>query len=77
LTRQYIAANCNPSDLYVQSPKMSVFTRMDANQSGLSNLFLAGDWTHNGLNSGCAEAAARSGWRAAQAVLGKLPALAL
>lgn len=75
LTRQYIRANTNPSDLYVQSPKNSVFTRMDANQSGLSNLFLAGDWTRNGMNSGCAEAAARSGWRCAQAIVGKLPPL--
>jgi uncharacterized protein with NAD-binding domain and iron-sulfur cluster len=72
LTRQYIRANCNPSDLYVQSPKGSVFTRMDANQSGLDNLLLAGDWTLNGINSGCAESAARSGWRCAQAVAGTL-----
>lgn len=75
LDRQYIQANCNPSDLYVQSPKNSVQTRMDANQSGLDNLFLAGDWTLNGLNSGCAEAAARSGWRCAQAVAGILKPL--
>lgn len=73
LTRQYIRANCNPSDLYVQSPKNSVYTRMDANQSGLDNLFLAGDWTLNGLNSGCAESAARSGARCAQAIAGVLP----
>ena len=73
LTRQYIRANCNPSDLYVQSPKGSVYTRMDANQSGLANLYLTGDWTLNGINSGCAESAARSGWRCAQAVAGLLP----
>jgi uncharacterized protein with NAD-binding domain and iron-sulfur cluster len=72
LDRQYIRANCNPSDLYVQSPKNSVQTRMDADQSGLGNLYLAGDWTLNGLNSGCAEAAARSGWRCAQAIAGML-----
>ncbi len=72
LTRQYIRANCNPSDLYVQSPKNSVFTRMDANQSGVTNLFLTGDWTRNGLNAGAAEAAARSGARCAQAIAGTL-----
>jgi uncharacterized protein with NAD-binding domain and iron-sulfur cluster len=77
LTRQYIRANCNPSDLYVQSPKNSVFTRMDADQSGLTNLFLAGDWTLNGLNSGCAESAARSGARCAQAIAGTLTPLPL
>ena len=72
LTRQYIRANTAPSDLYVQSPANSVFTRMDANQSGFANLFLAGDWTLNGLNSGCAEGAAISGARCAQAVAGTL-----
>jgi len=76
LKRQYIRANVNPSDLYVQSPPKSVHTRMDADQSGLPNLFLAGDWTLNGLNSGCAESAARSGWRCAQAIAGTLPPLA-
>ncbi len=75
LRRQYIRANTNPSDLYVQSPANSLYTRMDANQSGLGNLFLAGDWTRNGINSGCAEAAARSGWRCAQAIAGTLPPL--
>ncbi len=71
LTRQFIRANCNPSDLYVQSPVNSVYTRMDANQSGLDNLFLAGDWTLNGINSGCVESATRSGARCADAVTGK------
>ncbi len=75
LTRQYVRANCNPSDLYVQSPKNSVFTRMDADQSGLTNLFLAGDWTLNGLNAGAAEAAARSGARCAAAIGGTLTPL--
>ncbi|MGA9795944.1 MAG: NAD(P)-binding protein [Rhizomicrobium sp.] len=76
LTRQYVRANTNPSDLYVQSPKNSVYTRMDADQSGFSNLFLAGDWTLNGLNAGAAEAAAKSGARCALAIVGKLPPLA-
>ena len=75
LDGQYIKANNNPSDLYVQAPKNSVFTRMDAHESGLDNLFLAGDWTRNGINSGCAEAAVRSGLRCALAMGGKLPPL--
>ena len=33
--------------------------------------FLAGDWTDNGLNAGCIEAAVLSGLRAANAVLGR------
>ena len=75
LGRQYIRANCNPSDLYVQSPKNSLYTRMDADQSGFDNLFLTGDWTLNGLNSGCAEGAAKSGARCAKAIAGALPPL--
>jgi uncharacterized protein with NAD-binding domain and iron-sulfur cluster len=77
LDRQFIRANCNPSDLYVQSPKNSVYARMDADESGLWNLFLAGDWTRNGVNAGCAEAAARSGARCAAAILGRLESLPL
>lgn len=77
LTRQYVRANTNPSDLYVQSPKNSLFTRMDADQSGFDNLLLAGDWTLNGLNSGCAEAAARSGARCADALAGTLKPLSI
>jgi len=73
--RHYVRANSNPSDLYVQSPPGSVTSRMDANQSGLGNVFLAGDWTRNGLNSGCAESAARSGYRCALAIVGALPPL--
>jgi uncharacterized protein with NAD-binding domain and iron-sulfur cluster len=30
-------------------------------ESGFSNLYLAGDWTVNGLNAGCVEAATMSG----------------
>jgi uncharacterized protein with NAD-binding domain and iron-sulfur cluster len=75
LTRQYIRANCHPSDLYVQSPKNSVYWRMDADMSGFDNLYLTGDWTLNGLNSGCAEGAAKSGARCAKAVAGSLSSL--
>ena len=70
--RQYFRANTNPSDLYVQSVPNSLYARLDADESGFANLFLTGDWTRNGLNSGAAEAAAMSGARCAQAVAGTL-----
>lgn len=70
--RQFIRANTNPSDLYVQSAPNSLYARLDADESGFSNLFLTGDWTRNGLNAGAAEAAAMSGARCAQAVAGTL-----
>jgi len=36
----------------------------------VSNLVLAGDWTDNGFNAGCLEAAITSGRMAARAVIG-------
>ena len=44
--------------------------RLRSDESGFDNLFLAGDWTDNGLNAGCIEAATLSGLQAANAVLG-------
>ena len=45
--------------------------RLRADESGYDNLVLAGDWTDNGLNAGCIEAATLSGLQAANAVLGR------
>ena len=39
-------------------------------ESGFADLYLAGDWTRNGLNVGCVEAATVSGMQAARAVTG-------
>ena len=46
-------------------------TGCGADESGYDNLVLAGDWTDNGLNAGCIEAATLSGLQAANAVLGR------
>lgn len=70
LVEQYLRANIAPGERYVQSPAGSSIHRMRADKSGLSNLFLAGDWTCNGLNIGCIEAAAISGRQAARAISG-------
>jgi uncharacterized protein with NAD-binding domain and iron-sulfur cluster len=70
LDEQYLRPNIDPAERYVQSPAGSSIYRMRANGSGLSNLFLAGDWTCNGLNIGCIEAAAISGRQAARAISG-------
>ena len=45
--------------------------RLRSDESGFDNLVLAGDWTDNGLNAGCIEAATLSGLQAANAVLGR------
>jgi uncharacterized protein with NAD-binding domain and iron-sulfur cluster len=67
---QYWRANINPSDLYVMSVPGSTTKRLRTDESGYDNLFLAGDWTRNGLNAGAAEAAAMSGVQCANAMRG-------
>ena len=68
---EYLRANVDPSDRYVLSlPGTSAF-RLRADASGYENLWLAGDWTDNGLNAGCIEAAVVSGLQAANRVLGR------
>jgi uncharacterized protein with NAD-binding domain and iron-sulfur cluster len=68
---QLCLANVDPSDRYVQCAPGSDAYRLRADESGYDNLVLAGDWTDNGLNAGCIEAATISGLRAANAVLGR------
>ena len=71
LDSQFWRANIDPSDRYVQSLPGTDRLRLRADRSGYANLFLAGDWTDNGLNAGCIEAAVLSGLQAANAVLGR------
>lgn len=71
LDSQFWCANVDPSDRYVQSLPGTDRLRLRADRSGYANLFLAGDWTDNGLNAGCIEAAVLSGLQAANAVLGR------
>jgi uncharacterized protein with NAD-binding domain and iron-sulfur cluster len=67
---QYWRANVELSDRYVLSLKGSTLYRLKSDASGFNNLYLAGDWTLNGLNVGCIEAAAMSGMQAARAISG-------
>ena len=68
---QYWTANVDPSDRYVLSLPGSDEVRLRPDESGFSNLYLAGDWTDSGLNAGCVEAATISGLQAANAILGR------
>jgi uncharacterized protein with NAD-binding domain and iron-sulfur cluster len=68
---QLYLANVDPSDRYVQCAPGSDAHRLRPDESGYDNLVLAGDWTDNGLNAGCIEAATISGLQAANAVLGR------
>lgn len=76
LEAQYFTANIDPSERYVLSTKNSVFARLrseagtEESRSGFLNLYLAGDWTRNGLNAGFVESAVVSGMQAARAASG-------
>jgi uncharacterized protein with NAD-binding domain and iron-sulfur cluster len=67
---QFWRANIDPTERYVLSVKGSTRYRLGADESGFANLYLAGDWTRNGLNAGCVEAALISGLQAARAICG-------
>ncbi len=70
---QYWRANVTPPERYVLTPSGSVSHRLAPGESGFENLILAGDWTRNGIDGGCVEAAVTSGLLAAQALLGGGP----
>lgn len=76
LARQFWTANIDPTERYVLSVKGSLYARLrpEAGQaegrSGFDNLYLAGDWTRNGLNAGFVESAVVSGMQAARAISG-------
>ena len=63
---QYWRANVQPTERYVLSTVGSKFCRLRSDDCGFGNLYLAGDWTLNGLNAGSVEAAVMSGIQAAQ-----------
>ncbi len=67
---QYWRANIDPSERYVLSVVNSSQYRLRADQSGFSNLTLAGDWLKTGLDAGCVEAATMGGMQAARAICG-------
>lgn len=69
LDAQYVRANTDPSDRYVQSLPGSGRHRIKPGSTGFVNLAIAGDWTACGLDAGCIEAATRSGVQAARAIL--------
>jgi uncharacterized protein with NAD-binding domain and iron-sulfur cluster len=67
---QFWRANIDPTERYVLSVTGSTAYRLGADESGFANLYLAGDWTRNGLNAGCVEAAVISGMQASRALCG-------
>jgi uncharacterized protein with NAD-binding domain and iron-sulfur cluster len=70
LAGQYTRANWAPTERYVLTLPGSVQYRLPAQGTRFENLVLAGDWTKNGFDAGCLEAAVTSGRLAAQAICG-------
>jgi uncharacterized protein with NAD-binding domain and iron-sulfur cluster len=70
LDAQYFRANTEASDRYVLSVPGSTKLRLWPDESGFSNLVLAGDWTRTGLDAGCIEAAVMSGFMASRSIGG-------
>jgi uncharacterized protein with NAD-binding domain and iron-sulfur cluster len=68
--QQYWRLNIDPSERYVLALPGGVKFRPRANESGVANLYLAGDWLRTGINAGCVEAAVMGGLQASQAISG-------
>ncbi len=65
---QYWRANIDPSIRYDQSLPKSIKYRLKTDESGFSNLYLAGTWIDNGLNVSLMESGVMSGMLAAGAL---------
>lgn len=68
---QYLRLNVDPTECCVHSAKDTVQYRRKPEQSGFTNLYLAGDWTYTGINVTCVEATTISGKMAARAISGQ------
>jgi uncharacterized protein with NAD-binding domain and iron-sulfur cluster len=70
-SHQFWRANFAPAERYVLSLPGTVEHRLAAKGTRFRNLVLAGDWTVNGFDAGCLEAAITSGMLASNAICGE------
>jgi uncharacterized protein with NAD-binding domain and iron-sulfur cluster len=68
---QLICANVGPNESYIVTTPGSLKYRPRPDESGYQHLYLAGDWTRNGVQAGTVEGAVMSGLKAAFAITGK------
>lgn len=68
---QVISANVGPNESYVLAWPGTLAYRARPDESGYQHLFLAGDWTRNGVEAGTVEGAVISGLKAAYAITGR------
>jgi uncharacterized protein with NAD-binding domain and iron-sulfur cluster len=68
---QYWRANVSPDQRYTLALPGLNRRRMVTNETQFYNLFLAGDWTLNGLDAGTVEGSTMSGMQAAREICGR------
>jgi hypothetical protein len=68
---QLICANVGPNESYIVTTPGTIKYRPRPDESGYEHLYLAGDWTRNGVQAGTVEGAIMSGLKAARAITGK------
>ncbi len=66
----YLRVNATPSELYIFAATGKVKDRLRADDTGMDNLFLTGDWVSNGSDLGWVEGAVMSGRQCARAISG-------
>jgi uncharacterized protein with NAD-binding domain and iron-sulfur cluster len=71
LDAQFLRVNIDPTERYVASFPATSRYRLYPDESGISNLFLTGDWVRTPFNAGCVEAAVIAGLHCAAAVSGE------
>jgi len=69
-TWQYVRSNVGPLERYTLTLPGALRHRLAPDESGFENLYLAGEWTRNGVEIGSIEAAIMSGFEAARAIHG-------
>jgi hypothetical protein len=67
---QYWRANVSPDQRYTLALPGLLKQRLVTNETRFSNLFLAGDWTLNGLDAGTVEGSVMSGMQASREICG-------
>lgn len=70
LQQQWVIANVEPAERYVQSLPGTSRYRIRADATGIPGLLVAGDWLKTGLDYGCVESAVIGGLQAARAICG-------
>ena len=70
LGQQYFRVNTDPAALYVTAGPKTRHLRIRADQTGFTNLTIAGEWAETGVNISSIEATVISGMRASREISG-------